>query len=540
MYGEPSRPPTIDRMKRVQHHDLDCSTGSERFIRDEFTSSRHLNVMVSQNKDEIEMNSGMRYNFISESRTSCGGLPADSIDINRANKLLCVSSFEGGAIPYSQMCFPHKRRKSRYMHSLSTSHLPVLSPRWLVLACSSILIFLSSITHHVSASSVDVETDDRKFLRSSGKDKKENSSRQHLSSPYDEANQKEDYETLHARLNIPLPAMGASLMGVINDQDDNDVPERGHIFAFAGTGAALQKLADLEADKSTKTQKLSLDGDDESKDQRRKLSFNEDDYSRKTERFFAFAGTNQAMKNLEAQQQDKSPERSRKQTLLANQERTRDKSDVSDSGSNQIDAGFELGTFSSSLYALKSARHSSPMLERSDTDLDRGRYLVGLEVRDIQPHQQILIDYETNDGKSPLRIKYTLSEGAGEINANSLMLLEQLIESSFSAAAEAWSKALRVNPVPNKIYPTVETCGAATIPKSDREDGVDDADVVVYVSGDNRFCGGALLHSAVCDFDQVSGSLIMYCYECFLSRLIDVSFLLAHEASCWQYKHMYN
>jgi hypothetical protein len=147
------------------------------------------------------------------------------------------------------------------------------------------------------------------------------------------------------------------------------------------------------------------------------------------------------------------------------------------------------------------------MLERSKSDLDRGRYLVGLEVRDIQSHQQVLVDYNSpNDGNSkrrPLRVKYSLAQDAGEATANQLEVLSQLMETSFATAADLWSQALRINPVPHNIIPTVETCGAATVPAFDRESGVEDADIVIYVSSNDRFCGGALMYSAVCDFDQV-------------------------------------
>jgi hypothetical protein len=145
------------------------------------------------------------------------------------------------------------------------------------------------------------------------------------------------------------------------------------------------------------------------------------------------------------------------------------------------------------------------MMERTNSDLDNGRYFVGLEVRDVQTHQQILIDYDTiKEGtRKPLRVKYALATGAGTSNANELLLLEQLMETSFSAAADMWSEALTVTSVPNKIYPTVESCGAAAVPALDRENGIEDADIMIYVSSDNTFCGGALMHSAVCDFDQV-------------------------------------
>ena len=502
--------------KRPQHHGLNDSTGSERYSTYDGCSLSRLKVMDSQTKsEELEMKfeSYGRCSCISTSRRRCRAQPTS------CSPSTCLSNsaiFEGeNSLALVQECVRHKTRKFRYMHTLSTSHLPVLSPRLLLLACSSFIILLSSIKN-VGASNIETDDANRKFLRSSGKENKNNSQHRRLSSPYDEPEQDEDYEALHARLNIPLPAMGASLMGVMHDSNDEDVPLTGRVFAFAGTNAALQELADLEAGESK--EKQTPPSNDK---KRRKLSSNEDNDA-KSDRIFSFAGTNQAMKNLEAQQNDQSlPTRanaSRDTLLLGSQNYGTTVSQIAKSRSSllwgsdeyeyeedETEDELDLSTLGSSLHALQSSRHISPMLERSNTDLDRGRYLVGLEVRDIQSHQQILVDYETNDGTmKPLRIKYALSQEAGETNANELLILEQLLDSSFSPAAEMWSRALRVNPVPNKIYPTVEACGAATVPALDRENGVEDADIVIYVSSDNRFCGGALMHSAVCDFDQVS------------------------------------
>jgi hypothetical protein len=417
------------------------------------------------------------------------------------------------------------------MHTLSSSHLPLLSPRWFLLAFSSILLLLPS-TKCVGASNADTDDVRRKFLRDSSNDnvlgKNEDGASNHRrlsSSPYEEApeTEEEDYESLHERLNIPLPAMGASLMGIMKE-DESDIYEKGHLFAFAGTNEAMKRLADRESDDTT---------------ERRNLSSNEQrgDDAGNAQRIFAFAGTNQAMKNLAEpeDQEERAAERGRRTLTSIDEETlldsasfgitltqiTKSRSSMlwgSDSQPNTAteavsadedaqEADAELNTFGSSLHAFISSRHATPMLERSKSDLDRGRYLVGLEVRDIQSHQQVLVDYNSpNDGNSkrrPLRVKYSLAQDAGEATANQLEVLSQLMETSFATAADLWSQALRINPVPHNIIPTVETCGAATVPAFDRESGVEDADIVIYVSSNDRFCGGALMYSAVCDFDQV-------------------------------------
>eukprot|EP00804_Cyclotella_cryptica_P004796 CCRYP_004889-RA/>CCRYP_004889-RA protein AED:0.03 eAED:0.03 QI:201/1/1/1/1/0.75/4/730/816 len=334
-----------------------------------------------------------------------------------------------------------------------------------------------------------------------------------------------DYERYHSQLDIPLPAIGASLMGLVRSgiDEENRITES-HIFAFAGTNEAMKRLAIEENDQPRRILLSDKDRDNSQMETGKRL--------------FAFAGTNQAIKQLAtAERQDDSPAEIGRRMLLPvdDEELVLDStsyattlSQITQSRSTMLwgpqsesysddestVADVELSSFGSSLHALKTPRHATPMLERSPSDLDRGRYLLGLEVREIQSHQQILLDYETaaRDGRGtsrhPIRVRYVLSHGAADVSANELLILSQLLETSFPAAADTWFHALRVIPVPNKIYPTVETCGAATIPASDRENGVEEADIVIYVSSDNRFCGGALMHSAVCDFDQFTRPLV--------------------------------
>jgi hypothetical protein len=82
-------------------------------------------------------------------------------------------------------------------------------------------------------------------------------------------------------------------------------------------------------------------------------------------------------------------------------------------------------------------------------------------------------------------------------------ILSTLHGTSFIASADECMHALKVTPVPERLFPSVETCGGAKVPQSDRSNGIDDADIVIYISSDEKFFRGALMHSAVCDFDQV-------------------------------------
>jgi len=186
---------------------------------------------------------------------------------------------------------------------------------------------------------------------------------------------------------------------------------------------------------------------------------------------------------------------------------------------------------------------------RAGSDLDRGRHLVGLEVRDVRPHQQIIVDYEQDvvatseeeleylnyeeisEGRTtrPLRVKFLLSENTefqAGVNKNSeaeSTLLSALVKTSFNRTANFWSHALSLQPVVDNIVPTVETCGSARIPSLHRTNGVGEADILVYVSGDNKFCGGALMHAAVCDYDQNMRPLVANINVCTKSLPLETS-----------------
>ena len=165
---------------------------------------------------------------------------------------------------------------------------------------------------------------------------------------------------------------------------------------------------------------------------------------------------------------------------------------------------------------------TSALTDQSQTtysNLDRGRHLVGLEVREVQPHQQIIIDYqdivsdydydEHEPSIRPLRIRFLLpdhDDGVDDLkNSN---ILSQFLDNSFNQTATFWARALSLPPVMDNIIPTVPSCGGANIPQLHRETGVDNADIIVYVSGDNTFCGGSILHSSICDFDQFMRPLV--------------------------------
>ncbi len=337
-----------------------------------------------------------------------------------------------------------------------------------------------------------------------------------------------DYESYHAKYKIPLPVLGTSMMGSMKLQtmletsdgsaeninphmntDDDESESFGQprsFFHFAGTSAALQEYAEGSRDVS-------------SSQSRRNLSETNDNNTTP----------------LDSDKTEKLPKGTHGsnvyETTLASIFKSRASYLWGEDDDDEIDHGRELGRNEKKVHVLNnislmkipppstevaSLRNSSfqkkPPPLRLDTDLDRGRYLVGLKVREVQTHQQIVVDYEQEH--RPIRIKYILAQNAVsnfELEAsyatvsptNQYQILSELLSSSFTRASEIWSTALKVLPVSDKIVPTIDECGSAAVPSVHRENGLMDADVLIYVSGDDSFCGGALMHSAVCDFDQV-------------------------------------
>eukprot|EP00986_Skeletonema_menzelii_P009078 scaffold4054_cov142-Skeletonema_menzelii.AAC.1 len=322
-----------------------------------------------------------------------------------------------------------------------------------------------------------------------------------------------DYESYHAAHKIPVPALSTTMMGLQQHgesrlKNDNIVSvQHSGIFSFAGTNQAMKSLAsEINESETLETHHH---------DQRRGP--------------LAFAGTNQAMLNFASGSSGEEDVSKGRRILTTQQnndplletnmwlkhmphvwevdtEQLEQQAREADSETSfDFDSDTSLDSapdtpFTSDSDTRQPRQYSSP--SRTDADLDNGRYLVGLEMRDIKVHQQIIIDYhDTNEfGEKrvePLRIKFIPSDGV-----NSDDLLPLLLEKSFKESSELWSSALLLVPVTGRIFPSVGTCGSASIPLEDREKGVNGADILIYISNDNRFCGGASMHSAVCDFDQ--------------------------------------
>lgn len=399
----------------------------------------------------------------------------------------CSSPIEQGS-KYSSC-----QRKKRYIQSKNNR-----SVRLFLISCSCLYLLSESngVTVVVDEDGISGK---KRFLRTAMVYAEE-TTRDMLSEPspmdiLSQINDEEfDYENYHATHNIPLPALSTTMMGLKNGGDDNEIlVQRKGFFSFAGTSSALKSFA-TESDEHEKLQMK----------QRSKLS--------------SFAGTNQAMLNF-ASGSNEEEGISKGRRMLSTQEENKDPlfetnmwmqhmPHVWELEEEEVEQQARQDDLSDTSLDSDTQPRTYSSHPRTDADLDNGRYLVGLEMRDIQVHQQIIIDYhDTNEfGEKrlePLRIKFLLSD-----NAKNDHLLSSLVEKAFKETSELWSTALSLTPVSGRIYPTVDTCGSASIPLEDREKGVNGADALIYVTSDNRFCGGALMYAAVCDFDQNTRPLV--------------------------------
>lgn len=382
-----------------------------------------------------------------------------------------------------------------------------------------------------------------------------------------------DYESYHTKHHIPIPALGATMMGLMNTNyaatnndneptPQNQILEEDHlpvvprgILAFAGTNLAMKQFASrIDDDDDDDDDHLGLDGlyMDETEEDPPPPKLNNALLYQTTlaqisqSRSSLLWGSDSLEEVKEDDSDDFSTESSEviqgdsssdsievtntnNDALLDRSEGTTSKNDDSSDSAEATTTtattnDSEQQTPPSNKPPITSA-HKEQRLTQADSDLDRGRHLVGLEVREVRPHQQIIIDYQDaveenmeEQPMRPLRITYMmLSEGEDQDldndaseNGNNTNLEKSdsgiiplaLLASAFNDISTLWSQALSLPPVMGNIIPTVEKCGGATIPSLHNEEGVEDSDILIYVSGDNRFCGGALMHSAICDYDQ--------------------------------------
>ena len=321
---------------------------------------------------------------------------------------------------------------------------------------------------------------------------------------YVEQEEEFDYETYHNMHHIPVPALGATMMGLMNQESlsnnmsegsaDNAVDEgitiqpRRSILAFAGTSEAMKSFAGGLLTNS--------DRDDDNV----LFDMTPSDVVSDSSGGSTVHNINAMMYEATLAQISKS-----RSSLMYGTDPSPD-TIVTDSMKNSS----RNNKKKQNKQSIASLKYSKPRLPKNENDLDRGRHLVGLDVREVQPHQRVIIDYQQNtksndyEGQQilhrPIRIKYVLADSSTfDLNTE---MLSTLIDSSFNRTSTLFSRVLSLSPVVGNIIPTVSTCGSAKIPEQHREVGVDNADIVIYVTSDNKFCAGSIMYSAICDFDQ--------------------------------------
>jgi len=347
-----------------------------------------------------------------------------------------------------------------------------------------------------------------------------------------------DFESYHAKHHIPVPALGATMMGFMNPVKLASTASSSSSGIVVGT--------------------VNADGNTPQLQQQQQQQTLEDEDNVLPRGIFAFAGTSEAMKNFASGVYSGAVTDNKYDDSLIIDSVEKARPSAGGSIDNAMTFDATLAQISKSRSSLlygsnpssnsietDSVKHASrrknqhptsplknhrPRLPKADSDLDRGRHLVGLEVREVQPHQRIIIDYQDSRSISnmndfeeqqlmrPIRVLYLLSDDANvalnadgknyESSYGNLPMLSTLLDTSFNRTAALWSRALSLAPVVGNILPTVKTCGSARIPEKHRETGVEDADIVIYVTGDNKYCGGAIMHSAICDFDQKMRPLV--------------------------------
>ena len=341
-----------------------------------------------------------------------------------------------------------------------------------------------------------------------------------------------DYESFHR--NHPLPILGATTLTGSSDirtnlaaeQEENLMQRR--MLSFAGTNAAY------------KSRGVPLEEEEEVDD-------DDDDFI--NHKIASFAGTSAAMNrfaneensdfrrgetDMKAQSESEAMTNERRQLNSPKSANTALMYESLSAISLSRSSRFEGADEKEPLERRRSEPSEEetlvmdelPQLTRSENDLDRGRHLVGLEVRNVRPHEQILLDYkvsaEKDENLMPLRIKYLYADHVqGQSNELDLRRLSLLMDTSFNRTASFYSKALSTRRVMGKIFPTVQVCGNGRIPSADREMGVADADILIYVSGDSIYCGGARVHAAICDYDQFHRPVVANINVCLTNETPD-------------------
>ena len=99
---------------------------------------------------------------------------------------------------------------------------------------------------------------------------------------------------------------------------------------------------------------------------------------------------------------------------------------------------------------------------------------------------------------------------------------------------QTWSNVLSVIPIHSKLYPSSTTCGSIDIPLKHLRDGIENADLIIYISTqDESYCrnDSPIAYSSICNLDQSYRPIVANIALCndVLNDGLSLESLLVHE-----------
>jgi len=160
---------------------------------------------------------------------------------------------------------------------------------------------------------------------------------------------------------------------------------------------------------------------------------------------------------------------------------------------------------------LESTEPIIKVINNNDNNSNKGRKnIVGLTI-EVETSDNsgtttttTTVDYNNNKEWKSIRITF---ENIMSSNTNKL-LVDEIIPN----VIKTWSNVLSVIPIHNKLYPSSTTCGSIDIPLKHLRDGIDNTDIIIYLSSqDDSYCNlstntntdtSTFAYSSVCNIDQ--------------------------------------
>jgi len=182
-----------------------------------------------------------------------------------------------------------------------------------------------------------------------------------------------------------------------------------------------------------------------------------------------------------------------------------------------------------------------------------GSYVRVTDYRDRHPFEGgggavsgFLEGYGSDDHPfDPIRIKFEtshLDEVISSVedydtNQRDKARVDTLLREILPSITGIYSEALKVVPVYGNLLPTSSKCGAATVPEAHIEDGVDHADLLVYVTSSKGLCSTLESRITACSFDQHMRPIVGNLEICLDAILLDENGSVSKEETLNQISH---